>query len=212
MGTEIVHFSTLDDVLLTADLARADGIARAVVVICHPHPLYGGDRHNSVVTALSRAALRAECTTLAFDFRGAGESGGEHDGNGAERLDIAAAVGFVAAIEPELPVILAGYSFGAATCLTMMDDRVCAWIAIAPPVAMMPTSPIAAVSHRPKFIAMPEHDQFTTVDAITQETSSWDNTTLRVIPGADHFMAGQFVSDRENLLDEFVHLAIASTA
>lgn len=201
----------MDDVILTGDLSRPDTTSVATVVICHPHPLYGGDRNNSVVRALARSAERAGCTSLAFDFRGAGESMGEHDGHGAERLDVAAAVGFVTTIDPETPVILAGYSFGAATALTLVDERVAAWIAIAPPISMLPTSPIAAHSHRPKFVAMPQHDQFTSLEAIHDATKSWDNTIVSTIDGADHFMVGQFVSDRESVLDEFLRLAIAST-
>jgi alpha/beta superfamily hydrolase len=201
----------MDDIILTGDLSRPDEASTATLVVCHPHPLYGGDRNNAVVRALIRAAERARCASVAFDFRGAGESMGEHDGNGAERLDVAAALAFVSTIEPELPVILAGYSFGAATALTLVDERVAAWIAIAPPISMLPTAPIAAHSHRPKFIAMPEHDQFTTLDAIRDATQSWDNTIVRSIDGADHFLVGQFVTERESVLDEFLRLAIAST-
>lgn len=211
MKTEIVHFSTFDDVVLAGDLSRPESGARAAVVVCHPHPLYGGDRHNNVVRALCAAAHSSDCVTLAFDFRGAGESSGEHDGHGAERIDVSAAVDFLEAIEPDLPVILAGYSFGAATILTLMDHRIAAWIAVAPPVAMMSTSPIAGASHRPKFVAMPEHDQFTSIDAITETTSAWDNTVLEVIHGADHFLVGAFVNEGRSVLDEFVRRAIAST-
>ena len=75
MALETVSLETLDGVTLEADVIWADtesGTARAFVVIGHPHPGYGGDRHNHVVRALQWAAHRAGCHSITPDFRGAG--------------------------------------------------------------------------------------------------------------------------------------------
>ena len=115
---------TSDGVDLAADLAvAADAWAGAVV--CHPHPAYGGDRHNAVVDRIFRTLAGGGVTTLRFDFRRTG--GDDGDGEGGEGLDVAAAVDQVAAhLEPGVPLWLVGYSFGADVALSVDHDRVAA--------------------------------------------------------------------------------------
>jgi len=55
-------------------------------VVCHPHPLYGGDMRNNVVDALVRALSETGVAAVRFDFRGVGRSGGEHGEGETERL------------------------------------------------------------------------------------------------------------------------------
>lgn len=212
MHDELVHLTTIDNLILDGDLRRADGDASAGFVVCHPHPLYGGNRHDMVVAAIVEAATRASCPALAFDFRGVGASQGEHDGNGAERLDVAAAIDVMSHVVGDLPIIVAGYSFGAATALTVVEPRIGAWIAVAPPLGMFSTPPVAAHDHRHKFILMPDHDQFTSIADTELSIATWTNTTLTVLAGADHFMAGQFGTTKDSVLDELVSRAIASVS
>jgi len=89
------------------------------VVICHPHPLYGGTMNNAVVRALEEAFAAEGYATLRFSFRGVGHSTGKYDGNGAEAQDVLGALDFLLA-RPEVNlqrVAVAGYSFGAWTGL-----------------------------------------------------------------------------------------------
>ncbi len=95
-------------------------VARAVVA--HPHPLYGGSMDNAVVLETERALLRSGVEVLRFNFRGVGSSEGRHDGGRGEREDLAAAFSHLASIEPTLPILLAGYSFGAAMTLLALDQ------------------------------------------------------------------------------------------
>src|SRR5258705_12635746 len=84
-------------------------------VLCHPHPLYGGDMDNPVVIRAAEVAQAAGYATLRFNFRGAGASEGAHDKGGAEQEDVRAAI---AGLASHLPaghrVGVLGYSFGAA--------------------------------------------------------------------------------------------------
>ncbi len=212
MHKELVHLLTIDNLILEGDLWRTDGQASAGFVVCHPHPLYGGSRHDHVVAALVQAAINASCPALAFDFRGVGMSQGEHDGNGAERLDIAAAIDLMSHVVGDLPIIVAGYSFGAATALSVLEPRIGAWIAVAPPLAMFPSPPVTAHDHHHKFILMPDHDQFTSIEDAQVASNTWQNTSLDVLLDADHFMAGSFNQGKNSVLDELVSRAIASAS
>ena len=86
----------------------------AGVVICHPHPLYGGSMHNNVVEALEEGFLQSGFTTLRFNFRGVGQSEGSYDDGDGEVQDAIAACGYMRHIlGGDAPLVLAGYSFGA---------------------------------------------------------------------------------------------------
>src|SRR3982751_4605633 len=78
------------DVELAGRLA-APANATLGCVVCHPHPLYGGDMDSSFVVAVAHALAQAGIATLRFDFRGAGMSGGAHAGGIPEIEDARAA-------------------------------------------------------------------------------------------------------------------------
>ena len=190
MPAETVSLETLDGVLIEADIVRTDAHpARATVVIGHPHPLYGGDRHNHVVAAIQRAAHSLRCHSIAVDFRGVGNSGGLHDDGDSERLDLAAACEFADMVEPDGAIIMAGYSFGAAVALDTVHPLVTAWLAVAPPVGMIARGPLASRNPRPKMILSPEHDQFGAPDDVMRTVTGWPTTSVVAIPGVDHFIA-----------------------
>lgn len=91
-----------------------DGAGTGGVVICHPHPLYGGDLHNSVVGAMETGFSEAGFTTLKFNFRGVGNSTGRYDGCDGETEDVVAACRFLREKAADSGrFVLAGYSFGA---------------------------------------------------------------------------------------------------
>ncbi len=86
--------------------------ARAVVVIAHPHPLFGGTMDNKVVTTIARAFTDAGIAAHRFNFRGVGGSAGVHDEGRGEADDLVQLAG--AMNEVGLPLFLAGFSFGGA--------------------------------------------------------------------------------------------------
>jgi hypothetical protein len=90
---------------------------RGGVVICHPHPLYGGDMHNNVVNAIEEGFADHGFTTLRFNFRGVGGSEGSYGEGEGEVEDMVGAVEFLKGqIDKDAVIILAGYSFGAWIC------------------------------------------------------------------------------------------------
>ncbi|MDR2111534.1 MAG: alpha/beta hydrolase [Candidatus Accumulibacter sp.] len=84
-----------------------------LALVCHPHPLFGGSRENKVARTLASTFVRLNHAVLRPNFRGVGASGGEHDHGRGETEDMLIVLDEARRIFGELPVILAGYSFGA---------------------------------------------------------------------------------------------------
>lgn len=83
---------------------------RGIVVVAHPHPLFGGTMDNKVVQTLARAFVLSGWTAIRFNFRGVGASGGAYDDGTGEQADMHAVID---ALAPSGPLALAGFSFGA---------------------------------------------------------------------------------------------------
>ncbi len=116
----------------------ADDAHAGAAVVCHPHPLFGGTLHNRVVHAAAEAIGREGIPVLRFNFRGAGGSGGRHDGGRGEQDDLKVVLEHLSGRFPRLPLLIAGYSFGAFVGLRVgcADDRVTALIGIGLPVGL----------------------------------------------------------------------------
>ena len=170
-----------DGVEVEADLVVADE-AWAGAVVCHPHPAYGGDRHNTVVDRIFRTLAGAGVTVLRFDFRDSGAD---------EQRDVLAAIDELARhLDPGRPLWLVGYSFGADISLSVGDERVAGWVAVAAPLQFGPPPCPAAGDRRPVLVLAAEHDQFTSPDRLREITATWPDATVTVVPMADHFLAG----------------------
>jgi hypothetical protein len=91
-----------------------DGEPRGIALVAHPHPLFGGSMDNKVVQTLTRTLVQLNYVTYRSNFRGVGETQGEHDNGIGERDDLRAVLDFMRAQpgQAELPLVLAGFSFG----------------------------------------------------------------------------------------------------
>lgn len=197
MGIEThqVGLHTADGLRLEGDLCAPHG-ASIGVVICHPHPSYGGDRYNSVVDAMFRALAAADVAVLRFDFRGVNDSEGQHGGGGPERLDAAAALDTLGSVI-DAPLWLAGYSFGAAVALDVVHPDLAGWLAVAPPLAMTPGERAASTDPRPKHVLVAGHDQFSPPEPTAAAMEGWVHTDTTVIARADHFFAADLTTVAE---------------
>lgn len=181
---QLIRLRASDGVEVAGDLAVSVG-GWAGAVVCHPHPAYGGDRHNAVVDQTFRTLADAGMTVLRFDFRRGG------DGGAGEERDVLAGVEQVAEhLGPEVPLWLVGYSFGADIALSVGDERVTGWVAVAPPLHFGPPPRPAAGDQRPVLVVAAEHDQFSPPSRLCEATSPWPDATVEVIPSADHFLLG----------------------
>ena len=192
MGAEAITITTSDDESLQAELFLPDGAApRAAMVICHPHPLHGGDMYTPVPAALFRACDALGIAGLRFNFRGVGRSTGSHDNGVAERLDVAAAAAQLAEAAPGVPLLAGGWSFGADVSLTLDREDMAGWFLAAAVLRVVDPADMAARTHAaPKRFAIGEVDQFASPDVIEPQLEGWTNTLSVVLPGADHFFGG----------------------
>jgi alpha/beta superfamily hydrolase len=189
MAVERVTLKTSDGLALEGELAVPDEPV-ASAVLAHPHPQYGGSMRSIVISALFSALPEHGVAALRFNFRGVEGSEGAFDDGRGEQRDVVAALDVLHPITEGLPLVLAGWSFGADTSLDVADERTDGWFAVAPPLRKKGDY-AAATDPRPKFVAVPEHDQFRSPDAARPVLSAWENTTMEVVKGADHFLVGR---------------------
>lgn len=195
-----------DEVVLEAELVRAPATPRAAMVLCHPHPQYGGTMRSIVISALFEALPPLGVTCLRFNFRGVEGSTGFHDHGRGERDDALAALGALAAeVDPSTPILVAGWSFGADVTLSLHDDRVRAWLAIAPPLRTGTDTSAVAADARRKHLVLAEHDEVRSPAEIEAEVATWQATTVEIVPGASHFFIGRtdhVVAAADRLINE----------
>ena len=108
------------------------------IVVCHPHPLYGGDMDNPVVVRVQEVCAELGLATLRFNFRSVGGSTGSHANGVGEQDDAVAALDVLAKTVGDRPLAIAGYSFGArvAALVAGRDTLVSGVALIAPPLTL----------------------------------------------------------------------------
>ncbi len=160
-------------------------------MVCHPHPLYGGDMSNNVVSAICRALAKKSLLALRFNFRGVGRSQGGYSGGRGEQEDVRAALDFIAlqgSVDAQR-LGLVGYSFGASVILPVApaEARVCGAVAISPPLGPPGLEPWRGYS-RPKLLVSGGRDEHIPAPEFERLASELaDPRECVVIPGADHF-------------------------
>jgi alpha/beta superfamily hydrolase len=192
-GVRPVTLHTADGLTLEAELVEpepAGAAAHAAIVLCHPHPQYGGTMRSIVISALFDALPRLGDACLRFNFRGVEGSGGSHSEGRDEPLDIVAAIETIATEQPDTPIVLVAWSFGADMAMQVTDARIAGWVAIAPPLRFRSSFPTAGDA-RPKHLILGEHDEFRAPAEIEREVAAWSNTTTAIIAGASHFFVGR---------------------
>lgn len=202
-GPRPLTIATDDGVALEAQWAPCDdgGDPLAAVVLAHPHPAHGGDMTSLVTSELFRSLPTQRCSVLRFNFRGVGASTGEHGGGEPERLDVSAAMAAMEGLVGDVPLVLAGWSFGADVSLAVVDDAITGWFAVAPPLRILSAEQLlAAHDQRPKHLAVPEHDEFNPPERCAPKVADWHNTTVEVVAGADHYLVGRTAKLTESLV------------
>jgi len=179
------------DVTLEGRLATPSSV-KAGVVICHPHPLYGGDMDNPVVVRAQEVCVELEVATLRFNFRGVGGSTGAHGGGAGEQEDLTAALDTLDKAVGDGPLAIVGYSFGAwiAAAVGGGDPRIAGLALIAPPLAMYDFGS-GADARVPTLVLAGTVDPYCPSADLARLTARCPWVTATTIEGADHFFFGK---------------------
>lgn len=192
--------------------------ATCSALVCHPHPLGGGTMHNKVVyhamKVLNDPQWGFEWPVLRFNFRGTGLSAGSHHGN-TESGDVEAATRWLRA-KFRLPVVVIGFSFGAAMVVKACCGHQCpsgiqALAAIGLPIHAQDrdyTYPGLGACTLPKLFVSGDRDEFASCDDLTQiVATASDPKQLVFVPDADHFFTGQLTALQTALADWLTRVA-----
>jgi alpha/beta superfamily hydrolase len=138
-----------------------DGEVVETALVCHPHPKFGGTMHNKVVYRLARGLRRTGCAVLRFNFRGVNLSEGEYDEGIGETEDARAALRELEARYPEIPVLAAGFSFGARVALRLAasEPSITRVVAAGFPTRILERNFVYHIAV-PKFFVHSTHDEF----------------------------------------------------
>ncbi len=177
--------------------------ATHAALVCHPHPLYGGTLHNKVVFHAMKALSSFGFPVLRFNFRGTGLSEGEHAGGIGEVDDVRTALDWLDR-EFGLPLIFAGFSFGAAVGLRAAynDDRVRALIALGLPAVAVEDRvydfDFLSNCTKPKLFVSGSRDQFAPPGKLEALVGTFaEPKKLIRIEAGDHFFEGRLREMRE---------------
>jgi alpha/beta superfamily hydrolase len=181
--------------------------ATHAAVVCHPHPLYGGTLHNKVVFHAMKALNSFGFPVLRFNFRGTGLSEGEHANGVDEVEDVRAAMAWLER-EYALPIIFAGFSFGAAVGLraTYADPRVHALIALGLPAVPIENRvydfEFLRTCTKPKLFISGARDEFGPPGKLEALVDTFaDPKKLVRIEAGDHFFEGRLREMRTTIED-----------
>ncbi len=176
-----------------------------LVVVCHPHPLYGGNMFNNVVHAVCESLGRRGMGWLKFNFRGVGKSEGRYSDGPGDEEDARAAVSFgqrQERIDPE-KIGICGYSFGSkiAFAVAVADPRIKAVAGISP---FIQPDDILNRYLKPKFFVTGALDSFVDAAGLGEQVSNLpDPKELVIYPGVDHFWMESEESMAEKVGDFF---------
>ena len=221
--------SSIRSLFLAGPAGRLEALLNAgspnathAAMVCHPHPLYGGTLHNKVVFHAMKALNGFGFPVLRFNFRGTGLSEGEHANGIGEVDDVRAALDWFER-EFALPVIFAGFSFGAAVGLraAYADDRVRALIALGlPAVAVADSSEVRRDGRvydfdflrqcpKPKLFVSGARDQFAPAGKLEALVETFaDPKKLVRIEAGDHFFEGR-LKELRTAIEEWIRETLA---
>jgi len=181
------------EAILWKPAAPGRHLAPLAAVVCHPHPLFGGTMHNKVVYQAAKALDALGLPVLRFNFRGVGLSAGEHDRGHGEMDDARTAVEFLQQEFPHVPILLAGFSFGAWVGLRVgcEEPRVRYLVGMGIPVNNTDFSFLQRCE-KPKLFLHGSNDQFGDIHKVQSVVGPLPGENrLVIVEDVDHFFFGK---------------------
>lgn len=169
-----------------------DAAPTQAALVCHPHPQHGGTMHNKVVFRLAKGLRSSGCVVLRFNYRGVNLSEGVYAHGEGELADARTALAYLRDRYPDLPVTLAGFSFGSRIVLRLACEitdtrRV---LAVGFPTIYKDRSFLPACLI-PRIFVQSTHDEFGPVDELREVVDPLpEPKELILVEARDHFFAG----------------------
>ena len=172
------------------------------VLICHPHPQYGGNMHNNVVSGVFNKLMKIDISCLRFNFRGVGRSTGNHSNGTGELSDVQKSIDFLINEKNCERIIICGYSYGAAIGCSAINysEKIIGYISISFPWDFMGSKyKKLSQSNKPKLFIQGNQDTVAIYERFEENYNYYlDPKESKIIEGADHFYIGY----EEQIADE----------
>lgn len=167
-------------------------------MVCHPHPLYGGNFDNKVVTILTRCCTELGIAALRFNFRGVGDSAGQYDQGAGETEDALAALQWARQETGATQHIWAGFSFGGWIATRAALARPPAQlVTVAPALREFGEGALSTVGFPWLLVHSEDDDVVNCAETLSRVTTLQGHIDVRVLQGAGHFFHGRLNDLRE---------------
>ncbi len=199
-----MHPSTLRKILIDGPAGKLEAVINdpgekrsGIALIAHPHPQFGGTLDNKVVHTLAKAFFELDYVALRPNFRGVGASQGRYDEGNGETLDMLAVAEYAKQQFGDLPLVLAGFSFGA-----LVQSRVIKrlpaekLVLIAPAVERFDIGTVPANT----LVIHGDQDEVVPLAAVLAWAKPQQLQVI-VLPGAGHFFHGRLLQLKQVVLD-----------
>ena len=190
-----------DGLLEVASSWPDQNLAKAIMIICHPHPLHGGAMTNKVVTTVMRASHHEGLATLRFNFRGVGKSEGTYGYTQGEADDLKSVLSWVLEVLPETPIFISGFSFGSYIAAKVANEKNFASliISIAPPVNHFTFSYFSEILAN-WWVIQGDKDEIVPFDQVEAWVEEMPNfPQLITLKDGTHFFHGKLLELQQNI-------------
>ena len=193
---------TNNDIILEAELYQSiSNNEKPIVLICHPHPQYGGNMLNNVVSGVFNTLIKNDISCLRFNFRGVGRSTGAHSDGTGELSDVKTCIDFLINERSFQKIILCGYSYGAAVGCSAVkySEKIIGYISISFPWDFMGLKyKEMSQTSKPKLFIQGNRD---TIPFEENYSFYHEPKRKKIIDGADHFYGGYEEQVANEVLD-----------
>ena len=204
VGNELLFIRNNEIELEVEYFKSKNNAENPVVLICHPHPQYGGNMYNNVVSGVFIKLIKNDIPCLRFNFRGVGKSTGNHSDGQGELSDVKACIDFLIKEKNHEKIIICGYSYGAAIGCSAINysDKVIGYISISFPWDVMGSYyKTQSQSEKLKLFIQGNQDTVALYETFEENYKFYKYPKIRkIIDGADHFYWGY----EEQIADEIL--------
>ena len=204
------YFVSNEDIKLEAEYYQSTTDKLSAVIICHPHPQFGGNFSNNVVIGVHHKFISNDISSLRFNFRAVGRSTGTHTSGRGELTDVKACIDFLINDKNIERVFICGYSYGAAIGCSAVNysEKIVGYAAISLPWDLLgPKYKKLSQSNKPKLFIQGDRDDVAHFSNFENHYSSYENPKeFVIIKGADHFYRGYEEQIASDVLDFYMKL------